>query len=148
MYKKNNKPYYPKWGYIIRLCVLMKLAFLLILLSTFNVLANVSAQSLSLHVNGGNLRAVMLEVKKKTGYDFLYNSKALKNSKPVYVQLSNVSLETALDEIVKGQNLAYKIKGSNVIISEKKELELFWGSSSARDLGNCKGSKRCPNCGG
>ncbi|MFE2861407.1 MULTISPECIES: SusC/RagA family TonB-linked outer membrane protein [Sphingobacterium] len=86
----------------------------------------------------------MLEVKKKTGYDFLYNSKALKNSKPVYVQLSNVSLETALDEIVKGQNLAYKIKGSNVIISEKKNSN-FFGEVQVREIsGIVKDQKGVP----
>jgi len=98
----------------------MKL-FVLILILSANVSANVYSQKIDLSVSNGSLRAVMQDLRKQTGYNFFFKSEILKNAKPVNMRLKQASLEEALEAIFKDQPFHYEIKDNGVLIKVKEK---------------------------
>ncbi|WP_316818882.1 SusC/RagA family TonB-linked outer membrane protein [Pedobacter nyackensis] len=62
------------------------------------------------------LPAVLLELKKQSGYDIVFNEDHIKNVGNVTVNLKNVGLKEALENILIPKNLVYSLKGNAVII--------------------------------
>ncbi|WP_140938062.1 SusC/RagA family TonB-linked outer membrane protein [Sphingobacterium lumbrici] len=70
----------------------------------------------SLNKRNASLEEVLLEIKKQTGYDIVYNESHIKDAGKVTVDLKNVTLEAALSQILKEKNLDYSFRGNAVII--------------------------------
>jgi TonB-dependent starch-binding outer membrane protein SusC len=78
------------------------------------------SQTVTLSAKNAPLEKVFAEIKKQTGYEFVYRWELLQNSRPVDIQVKNVSLKEALDLCMKDQFLSYSIV-DNLIIINKKE---------------------------
>lgn len=74
------------------------------------------AQTVSLNSREETLVKVIEELRKQTLYNFLFNSEDLAHAKAVTVELKDVSLEQALDAVLAGKGLAYRIGNATVII--------------------------------
>ncbi|MES2109885.1 MAG: SusC/RagA family TonB-linked outer membrane protein [Bacteroidota bacterium] len=74
--------------------------------------------SITISVKNAAMEEVLRLVKEKSGYRILYNGKTLEGCRPVTVNLKNVALQEALQEIFRGQPITYTIS-KNVIIIHK-----------------------------
>ncbi|RWU08143.1 SusC/RagA family TonB-linked outer membrane protein [Pedobacter chitinilyticus] len=100
------------------------LTAVVITLAFVNVSAGLRAQSVTLKVQNAKLVQVFSEIKKQTGYQFWYEDNILDNSKNVSLDLSNVSITTALETTLKNQSLEFTINDKTIVIREK-EKNLF-----------------------
>ncbi len=100
---------------------IMKLTAIFILVAFLQVSAKGFSQNVTLNEKNSNLDKVFTEIRKQTGYDFLYNTRLLKNTVPVTVNAKNSSLENVLNQIFKNQPLTYTITENTIILKRKDE---------------------------
>lgn len=74
------------------------------------------AQALQLKLNNVTVKKAMTELKQKSGYSFVYEANDMQTEKNVSVDAN--TLKDAIDQILKGQNVSYKISGKNIIIQK------------------------------
>ena len=89
---------------------------------------NLSAFSQNITLKTGNVtvKEAMEQLKKSSGYSFVFSSVDVNTQKRVSVSVQNASIEEAVKQILAGQKgLNYEVKGKKIII-QKKEV----GSSS------------------
>ncbi|MDB5120264.1 MAG: TonB-dependent receptor plug [Sphingobacteriales bacterium] len=115
-YKNLKKRPYVIFNQTLRV---MKLATILILGAFMQVSANGFSQFVTLNETNSSLNKVFTEIRKQTGYDFLYNTKLLKNTVLVTVKTKNSRLEEALKQVFQNQPLTYFIAENTIILKEK-----------------------------
>ncbi|MCO4294737.1 TonB-dependent receptor [Solitalea sp. MAHUQ-68] len=96
----------------------MKLT-LIMMITTFLQVSFASGQEVSISEKNISLEKLFKRLHKSTGYNFLYDTEVLKEAKPVSVQVNNVSVDYALNQIFKNQPLAYTIVKNTVIVQPK-----------------------------
>ena len=79
------------------------------------------SQNVTLNETNSSLDKVFTEIRKQTGYDFLYNTRLLRNTVPVTVKTKNSPLERVLAEVFKNQPLTYTITENTIILKRKDE---------------------------
>ncbi|MFD2968746.1 SusC/RagA family TonB-linked outer membrane protein [Sphingobacterium bambusae] len=94
----------------------MKLTFFFILLGLLHVNANSYSQSVTLKGSDLSLSEIASAVRKQTGYAVSGNSAALKQLKPITMDVKNMPLDNFLDLIVRNQNVTYRKEGRNIIL--------------------------------
>jgi TonB-linked SusC/RagA family outer membrane protein len=99
----------------------MRLTVILIILGTMLVQASGYAQKVNISVKDANIEQVFKEIKKQTGYYFLYDAEMLKKAGKVNLTSKDLDLTEALRQITTGTGLTYKIIDKTVIISEAKK---------------------------
>lgn len=99
--------------------LIMKLTVLLFAIS-MQVYASGVAQKVNLYVQDAPVSKVFEEIKKQTGYSFLWDEKTIRQTKPVTFNISNASIKEALDACVKGQPLTYSILQKLIVINYKE----------------------------
>lgn len=77
------------------------------------------SQSVSLSLADAPIEEVFREIKKQTGYNFVYTRDQLERTTPVTIKVTNVSLTQALDACFKGQALSYRIEDKYIVVREK-----------------------------
>ncbi|SFF84397.1 TonB-dependent receptor [Prevotella sp. KH2C16] len=75
------------------------------------------AQGLNLNLKNVSVKKAMTELYQKTGYSFVYEAADLNTSREVSVHAT--SLEKAIEQILAGQDVDYKIQGKNIIVSHR-----------------------------
>ncbi|UBM60592.1 TonB-dependent receptor [Marinilongibacter aquaticus] len=100
----------------------MKLTSLLLFVSLFQVSAAVFSQPVSLHFKNSEFQRVFHEIRKQTGYNFLYNNRLLKNTHPVSFSGENMDLKVALDKIFEGQPITYAIIDKTIVVKKREGL--------------------------
>lgn len=99
----------------------VKRALLLFLLASgLHYPYEVNAQSINLSLKKAPLSKAIEGIKKQTNYDFAYNDKLLRDTKPVTAEFNNVPFEKALQQLLSGQNISYEIIDGTIILKEKK----------------------------
>ena len=98
----------------------MKLTGFLLLFACMQLSASSFSQTITLHVEQAKLRTVIDQIRKQSGYNFLYNDRLLGKSNPVTLHLSKQSIEQALKQIFQHQPLDYSIMQRTVVLSEKQ----------------------------
>lgn len=98
---------------------IMKLSFILMLMTALHVTAGVSAQNVTLRGKALSLRHVFAELKKQTGYNFFYTDDDLEAAGKVDADIKALPLNNALDELLKGKALTFSIVDKVVIIKKK-----------------------------
>ena len=114
---------------LLKILVIMKLAIFLILFSVVQSKAtDANGQNISLDVKDMEIRKVLNAIEKDGSYRFLYNYdlKGLKNK--VDFSASNLPLTTALDNLLAGSGLRYKIVSKSMIavlsVNEEENREV------------------------
>lgn len=105
--------------YINKTLLVMKLTVILLTAGFLNVYATGVSQNVSFSGQNVPLESVFSSVKKQTGFVFLYSKAVLKLSKPVSINVRNVSLKEFISEVFKSQPLEYLIEGKSIFISPK-----------------------------
>ncbi len=108
--------------HVLKKCLLiMKLTLIILTMVILQVSASTSAQTVTLNKNGASLVEVFDDIRNQSGYDFFYNSKLIKNAKPVTVHIKNAELKDALVEIFKDQPLTYTITTEDKAVVVKEQ---------------------------
>lgn len=100
---------------------IMKLTAIFILVAFMQVSAKGFSQNVTLNETNSNLDKVFTEIRKQTGYDFLYNTRLLRNTGLVTIKATNSSLENVLELVFKNQPLTYTITENTIILKRKDE---------------------------
>lgn len=95
----------------------------LLLLTSMLTSASVLAQRITLKQNNISLELLLKEIRNQSGYDFLFDRKALQNLQPIQVNMENASLDEVLQAVFKDLPLSYAIDGKTVLIREHKNSE-------------------------
>lgn len=94
----------------------MRLTTVILLATMMQVSASSFGQNVNLKRENASLKSIFNEIKKQTGYIFLYRTEQLSNAKPVTVDLNNANLDAALIKIFANQDLGYSVEDKMIII--------------------------------
>ena len=95
----------------------MKVFIFILLASMQFVVANTSAQHISLHVNNAKIEEVFKTIASQSQYKFLYNDEVLTKSPRVSLNVKNASLNDVLKKLLSNDLYEYKIMANTVLIS-------------------------------
>jgi len=102
----------------------MRLIIVLLTTAIMQVSAGSYAQRITLNEKNASLSTLFKEIRKQSGFDFLYDRSVISKSKPVDIQVKDASLEEVLNACFAGQPLTYTIENKIVVVKEK-EPSLF-----------------------
>ena len=94
-----------------------KKLFLVALILSCNL--GIYAQGVSLRLRNVTVAKAMTELRKKTGYSFVYEGSDLNTRQRVNVDAKDV--RQAADQILGSQNVTYTIQGKNIVVSAKNK---------------------------
>jgi TonB-dependent starch-binding outer membrane protein SusC len=101
----------------------MRLIAIFLFAASMQVCANGYTQNVSLQERNAKLEDLFQVLKKQTGLPVLYTRSMLKDSKRVTVNLKNVPLQQALNEILKDQGLDYSLVNNTIVIKVKEVVD-------------------------
>lgn len=102
-----------------KLWKIMKLSFIIILSAFLQVNASSYAQRINFEKKETKLREILNEIRRQSGYNLVCDADLLNNAVNITVSLKNVSLEAALNEILKGQPLKYVINRNTILVTSR-----------------------------
>jgi len=102
--------------------ILLIMKLIAIIMTTFLIQVSAAgfAQKVTLKERNAELQSVLQKIRAQTGYDFLFDFSVIENAKKVSVEINNLNIDQALDELFKDQNLSYSIKDKSVVIKIKE----------------------------
>jgi TonB-linked SusC/RagA family outer membrane protein len=98
---------------------IMKLTAIILLSACLTASAKGFSQTITLSEKNAPLEKVFKEIKKQTGYNFLYTLEQLDQAGKVNVELRNATLQQALTQCLGNTNLTYTIVEKTVVIKKK-----------------------------
>lgn len=113
-YNENGKapprPLPPKLSLVVTLTAFIMLIIVLYLAAP--------TASRRVSISGKNLRleAVFTEIRRQTGFEFIYESSLLADSKPVTLNVKEASVGEVLTICLAGQGLGFSIRKGTIII--------------------------------
>lgn len=110
-------------GYRIPLKLLVNVKLTLIFFSVVFLQASASgfAQRITLSEKEAPFEKILSELKRQSGYNFLYNTPMLARAKPVSITVNNAPLAEVLKLCFKEQPLDYTISRNTIIVKPKTE---------------------------
>ncbi|HEY9341583.1 MAG TPA: SusC/RagA family TonB-linked outer membrane protein, partial [Hanamia sp.] len=97
----------------------MKLTTVFLIAACLHVSAKAYPQKVTLKENNVSLQRVFQEIRKQTGYQFLYADEVLVAAKKVTVNIKKGSIEEVLDLCFQNQLLTYTIYENTIIVKRK-----------------------------
>ncbi len=117
--KKNpqNGAMYTKYS-ILKLLLIMKLSFILILVNFLAASANGFSQGakLSLDMKDASLKQVLSEIETQTELSFIYKSDLVNPDQLVNIQASDASIEQVLADLFADKNIKCEILDNSLIV--------------------------------
>ncbi|SFH42631.1 SusC/RagA family TonB-linked outer membrane protein [Pedobacter insulae] len=107
-------------SFIHKIWLIMRLTTVILMAVIMQVSASGFAQKISLHKANVPLKVILKEIRLQSGYDFVYDVAILKNANPVTINVKEVSITEALDEIFNSRSLTYVINKKTVTVREKE----------------------------
>lgn len=102
--------------------LIMRLTLLLTLFLTIEATAYTRAQKVSIDVSNVALKSVLQELRKKSGYAFIYSDRDLDLAKPISAKIRDKELLEVLPMIFEGQPLTYTVRDKLINITLKKSV--------------------------
>jgi TonB-linked SusC/RagA family outer membrane protein len=99
--------------------MVMKLTAVFLFAACLEVSAGTNAQTVTLSLRNSSLERVFKEVKKQTGYGFIYTREQLANTGNVNVDVKNAPLKEVLDRCFSGQPVTYTIEDGYIIVKPR-----------------------------
>ena len=138
------------WGRIpinfLPLIRIMKLCILFIVFLNFSGIARTHAQvkRVSLNLENVELREVFKNLKQITGLRFFYNEEILRQEGRRSVNIRNLELNKALEEILDGTKLTYSLLKDVVVIQSLEEKQVTQTVKKYRISGKVMDEKKNP----
>ncbi len=92
-----------------------------LLIPTLMFSTGVHAQ-ITIQAENETLRSVLKKIDRQTDYSFFYNEGLGDLRKKVSLHVKNVSIETALNQLLKETNIAYSIQGKTIVLTAKQKI--------------------------
>lgn len=108
MSKKNST--------LLRCLLRLKLVLALLMVSLLQVSARAYSQSVTLNVTNASLDEVFRKLHQQYNFEFVYDTKMLRNAKRVSVAAVNQPLKTVLDKCFEEQPLTYELFENTVVV--------------------------------
>lgn len=105
---------------IYQTLLIMKFTAALMLIACLRLSATGVAQNVTISRENASLEKIFREVRRQTGYNFVYTSELLKNAKPVSIDVKNVPVEKFLAECLRGQALTWYSVENKIIVLQPK----------------------------
>ena len=103
-----------------KICKVMRLTIFLLLV-TLQLNAKTKAQSITLSGSGITLKSALTEIKHQSKYAFFWIDQYINSSPRVNVHFKNYTLGEALDAVLNGLPLTYRIENRLVYIVPKEK---------------------------
>src|SRR5258705_8443422 len=116
---------------------ILKITAFLLTVICLHAAAGVHSQTITISAKNASLEKIFAEIKKQTGYEFVYRRELLQNTRPVDIDVKNATVKQVLDICLKDQRFDYKIVDNLIVLSEKVEQKEI--SPSALPLIDVKG---------
>ncbi|GAO43072.1 TonB-dependent receptor [Flavihumibacter petaseus] len=97
----------------------MKFTAILLLTACLQVSARGYAQRITLSEKNANLEKVFREIRRQSGYNFVYTRQLVENARKVTIHVENATLESALDACFRGQPITYTLFDSTIVIKPR-----------------------------
>lgn len=97
----------------------MKLAVAILLPLCMTASANGYSQNVTLSVKNSPLKQVFTEIRKQTGYEFLYSTNLLEKANTVDLNVRNADLKDVLNLCFRNQPFGYTIIGKTVVVKPR-----------------------------
>lgn len=117
-----------------QLSLCMKFTTIFLLASALNAGAKGFGQTVTLSTKNALLVDVFSEIRKQTGYDFLFKSSWMHAAKPVTVSVKKLPVNETLLLIFKEQTLTYQIVEKTVIIKPNSDTSISDLTSNPIDV--------------
>jgi len=124
MYKFYTKIIVRPPGCIPKILLTMKLIVLFMTAFILQAGADVLAQKITLQEKNVPLGQIFNRISSQTGYDFLYTTSLLKNTKPVTINVRNMELREVLKKVFTGQPLDFIIEDQSVVVRQSPRSNL------------------------
>ena len=106
-------------GNLTKTFVPMKIIILLIIFASLYSSTPCYAQTITLSLNDVALQKAFKEIKKQTGFSFVYTTEQIKESNPVSIHVNDASLNEVLDICFANQPLTFLIDKNYIIVKDK-----------------------------
>jgi TonB-linked SusC/RagA family outer membrane protein len=103
-----------------KLLLAVKLTILLLIVGAMSVSAASFAQKISMEKRNVPLKAVFQEIRKQSGYDFIFDESLISRARLVTVSVKNADLAQVLDKCLENQALMYVIQERIVVVKERE----------------------------
>jgi TonB-linked SusC/RagA family outer membrane protein len=97
----------------------MKLLILFTVITCLQASARSYGQTVSLSLQNAPLEKAFKEIKKQTGYSFVYTRTQLKNTLPITYQVKNGTLKDVLEQCFRNQPLSFVIEDKYIVVQTK-----------------------------
>lgn len=87
-----------------------------LLATCLNLTAGVYAQKVTMAGENISLKQVFREIKKQTGYTFVYREVLLQKAGKININVKNASVQQVLDHCFRNQPLSYTIINNNIVV--------------------------------
>lgn len=98
---------------------IMKLTAIILLAACLQVQATGYGQKVTINLKDAPLERLFNEIKKQTGYKFLYINKLVQNAKKITIEVKDTPMEDVLEQCLKEQSFGYEIKERTIVITPK-----------------------------
>lgn len=88
----------------------------------FGIVLSAHAQRVTFHAKNITVKNAMTQLKKKTGYSFVFYSNDVDVSKKINVSANDLQLSQVVDQIIAGQNLSFDISDKSIVITPKPSV--------------------------
>ncbi|MGN6417978.1 MAG: STN domain-containing protein, partial [Pseudobacter sp.] len=103
----------------------MKLTSVLLIAFVFHAGAKGFAQNITYSSRNVPIEQVFTEIKKQTGYFFLYTESILENARPVTISVRDMPLPEFLEKIFKNQPLKYTVASKTITVTNAITVKPF-----------------------
>lgn len=101
----------------------MKFIVVLVLLTSLQLSASVTAQRVSIRMDNVTFREVVREIERQTDLTFLFNDLQISDLKRVNIDFDDTGIDEVIQKCLEGSNLSYKIVENTVVIIPAQKQE-------------------------
>ncbi|KGE12991.1 SusC/RagA family TonB-linked outer membrane protein [Sphingobacterium deserti] len=140
MYKKYSIKIGVNGTLCRKISLVMRLTIAMLLVTMTQLVAKTKAQQITINQKNASLESVLKEIRNQSGYDLIYDGKAIPKNRIVNVTLTKATVNEALEKTLKDLPLRYVIKDRSITIRHHKHMEQPAVSVLARIEGTVKDS--------
>lgn len=105
----------------------MKLTFVILLTAVLQTIAGISysqSTSLSISLKNAPVQTVLRQIEEQSEFYFLYSRSVVDVDRTVDLQLKNAKIKEVLDVLFNGTEVAYKVDGRQIVLSQKLDSSI------------------------
>lgn len=114
--RQSGKP-----KHMLRMSKAMKITATFFFVACLQSMAAGYGQKVTLSEKDAKIERIFKEIRRQTGYQFLYTTKMVENAKKVTIQVKDAELEEALNRCFEEQPFTYEIKNKTIILKSRPE---------------------------